>query len=360
MIDLISRVTSKSSMHLLFDKLYTIRQKKPSLKALIVLSVLKPERLEELIQDKKKLSKDYKEITLTLLEQEFYKLHLKKEIRGEYFKVDALVDISNEGSWVIFTNEKRYFVKHVLEAFFDGLYPEVSRVYFNYSQIQRFLDIIRDAYRGQSILTHIAIRRKPRKPIKEEARKGTLVLWELGAEEELKRQSKAWKIWIDRLSFDVKGEAEMLLLQASITGNGLCGLKYGNFTAFYNNVILNLINLGFYWRDFYSKRERRVENGFVKLRPYSIRYPFEFEEEHLARLPEYFSRDYLCSVIHGGNPYFVANLCDYQDGSSFGLTILSNVVTVTPMLRATPSALWKLSSRIQEFIGEGEIIDVTI
>jgi len=62
--------------------------------------------------------------------------------------------------------------------------------------------------------------------------------------------------------------------------------------------------------------------------------------------------------VHGGNPYFVANICDYQDGSSFGVTALGNIVTITPITRNTYQATWKLTNQIQEILGDGEIISV--
>jgi hypothetical protein len=66
---------------------------------------------------------------------------------------------------------------------------------------------------------------------------------------------------------------------------------------------------------------------------------------------------YSQSVLFGGNPYYVANLTDYQDGSSFYLTILGGKVTITPMLKSSAFALWRIASRIQRVTGEGEISD---
>jgi hypothetical protein len=83
-----------------------------------------------------------------------------------------------------------------------------------------------------------------------------------------------------------------------------------------------------------------------------------FDEEQLFRLTKKISKNYLCSIIHGGNPYFVANVCDYQDGSSFGVAALGNSVTITPITRGSHQATWKLTNRLQEILGDGEITSI--
>jgi hypothetical protein len=70
------------------------------------------------------------------------------------------------------------------------------------------------------------------------------------------------------------------------------------------------------------------------------------------------SKNYLCSVIHGGNPYYAANVCDYLDGSSFGVTALGDQVTITPITKSSHQAAWKLTNRLQEILGDGQIASI--
>lgn len=100
------------------------------------------------------------------------------------------------------------------------------------------------------------------------------------------------------------------------------------------------------------------KDGDILLSPIQISYNFGFNKEQLATLANQISKSYSTSIIHAGNPYFAANVCDYQDGTSFGITALGNKVTIAPISRATPSAVWKLTNKIQELLGDGELSSV--
>jgi len=350
---LIPNVNSMMSMRLAFDKKYTTRSKKPSLKALILLTKYSPSSLEQFIQENERLSKKYR-IKVESIESDLSKLYVEKEIRGRLVSGEAIVHSKQEGCLIAYTDEKDYFVKHVLETLFNDLYPDVLRVYFNYKQIKRFFEAVKDKCSGSSILTHISI------GIRKETKrsKSKLLLWEFGAEDELEKQAKNYRIWIDYLDFEIKDKNDRILLQGSLTNKGLIRLKFGEFSYFQESLISLFLELAFRWQRFFSERERHVEEGKIKLSPYAISYPADIDEKQILELEKGISSFYSYSVIHGGNPYFVVNLSDYIDGSSFGLTILDNTITITPMLFSTAYGLWKLSHRIQRIIGEGEIRNI--
>lgn len=358
---MLSRITDRLSMRLYFNKLYTTTEKKPPLKAIVLLSKLAPERLKEVTHARKRL-KRY-ELDVSPLGQDLFRIDLSRDIRGRVSGGVVLLDTSQEGIWIAFTNEETYFVKHVAEIFFDRLYPLVSRLYLNYYQIHTLMGEIRDAYRGKTAITNFTLKRQPKKwrltfPSPLKGGKGTLTLWEYDSEEELLKQSRDYRLTIDRLIFEIKTEKEIVLLQASITRKGLCKLRFGDFGSFYQSVVLKAIDLGLHWKRFYDKRERTMKDGEIKLAPFHILYKGNLEEPQLLGLGNRLSKTYSCSIIHGGNPYFVANVCDYDEGSSFGVTGLGNAVTVTPIVKGTPEAVWKLADKLQEILGDGEIVDV--
>lgn len=353
-----SKVTDRLSMSLFFDKLYTTREKRPPLKAIVLLSELGINELKKRVSKRRKLAKVYN-INLTKLEADLYGLNLTKLVRRKIVKGYAIVDVSHEGVWIVFCNERTYFVKRVLERLFITLYPEVSRFYFNYSQIRALLNFVKEAYQGQTTLTSFTVKREPKRTERTFREPGTFQLWEENAEEELLKQSKDYRLTVDLVNFEVKDERNMLLLQAHISRRGICKLRFGSFSTFYKNVVLKAIDLGLNWKKFYRHRERVVREGKIWLRPFRINYPFDLDERQMHRLADKISKSYSCSIVHGGNPYFVANICDYQDGSSFGVTALGNIVTITPIIRGTYQAAWKLTNRIQEILGDGEIVSVS-
>jgi len=355
-----SSIESRLGMQLFFDKLYTTRKKRPPLKAIILLSELEIEDLEGIVQQRERLARVYN-VTLRKLEDGLYGLQLKKLVRKDISKGFAILDTSHEGIWIAFCNEESYFVNRALLRLFNALYPSVSRLYLNYYQISALLTEIKNAYHGKTTLTFITVKREPKKIESAFAEKGTLQLWEENAEKELLKLSKDYRIAVDRADFKVRDtETNRLLLRGHISRRGVCKLALGNFTAFYENVVVRAIELGINWKRFYAHRERIIADGKIKLRPFSISYNFDFDKEQLQRLTEKISKSYSSSVIHSGNPYFVANVSDYGDGSSFGVTVLGKIVTITPIIRATPQSAWRLTNRIQEILGDGEIHSIPV
>ena len=358
MSELLPQVTDRLSMRLFFDKLFTTRGKRPSLKAIVLLSKVAPLRLKHFVLVRKRL-KSF-DVSVSPLDQDLYRVHISRVIRDRVFEGHVLLDTSREGVWIAFTNEQTYFVTHVAERFFDRLYPNVSRLFLNYSQMRAFMEDIKRAYMGSTAITSFSVKRQPKswKLTETTLKRGTSLLWELDADEELVRQSKEFRLTVDRLNFDIRDTSGMLLLRANIARKGVCRLRFGDFTSFYENVVQKAIDFGLHWKEFYGERERRVRDGEIRLSPFRIVYTENLDTEPLRRLSRQLSRSYSCSIVHGGNPYFVANVCDYDEGSSFGVTALGNVVTITPIVRATPEAIWKLADELQVILGDGDIVDV--
>lgn len=349
---MISEIESRLEMCSTFDKVYTTPTKKPPLKAIVVLSDGPPDVMSSLALARKKIRKDYT-VSTTILEDGLYRLRLDRDIRHERVSGQAIVEWNPTGYWILYTDASSYFVTHVLEPFLNGLYPAVSRVYFNYRQILKFLDELELEYKGASVLTSIFVRRQ-RKAGKQKER-GTLQLWELGAEQELEKLTQQYRLWIGQIGFQIRDQADLLLLAGSLTSRGVARLRYGRFSDFSDKFVLVFVGVALNWKRFFSGRERKLIDGQVQLSPYALHYPFQLESRQISDISETLSNVYSFSVIHGGNPYFAASLCDYQEGSSFGLTVLADNITITPMSKATPFALWKLTTRIQGIVGEGDI-----
>lgn len=353
---LTAQISDRLSMKLLFEKMYTTRQKRPPLKAIILLTEMEPEDLKDLVQKRKKLARAYN-INLTNLGENLYGLNVKRLLWKDHVSGYAILDASCKGVWVVYCNEKSRFARFGLERLFARLYPDVARLYINYFQIRTLLDNVKEAYQGQTTLTYFILKREPRST-DTPFRSGTFQLWEENAEEELRSQSKNYRLTVHLVNFEVRDQNKVVLLQGQMSRRGVCKLRFGSFAMFHENVVLKAIELGLKWKSFYGHRERLVKDGEILLRPFRISYSSQFDEKQLYRLTEKISKNYLCSIIHGGNPYFAANICDYLDGSSFGVTALGNKVTITPITKGSHQATWKLTNRLQEILGDGEILSI--
>jgi hypothetical protein len=242
------------------------------------------------------------------------------------------------------------------------MYPTISKLFLNYAQMRSLLKIIRGSCKGTTKLTYFTIKRARTKVVGDRVLpqgKGTEILWDEDVDEDIKRLlSDGFVVKVDRLDFELQDENNAILLKAQISRRGIAKLKYGSFSAFQHFVVLNAIEYGLGQEMFFGKRERNVIGGIISLRPLQINYAYSFRLEQLNRFAKKIASSYSCSIIHGGNPYFVADLCDYEDGSSFGVAILGSSITVTPVTRATPSAVWRIVDEIQEIMGDGEVTDV--
>jgi len=349
-------------MELYFTHIYTTTGKRASLKTIVLISRIDPESIEIMAERKSKLS-DFT-INITRIEENLYRGFLRRQTKDGVVSGFFLLDSSVENKWIMFSNYNVYFIDHVLESFFDKLYPFVSRVYFNYSEMKNFLDEIKDNYKGETEYTKFTIKRTKKQanlPSSLEKKKGTMILWEHKAEEELLVQSKDYLLTVNRLNYNIRDEKTgMLLLRSSLSRKGKCTLEYGVFKDFYNNVILTTVNYGKKRTQFYNFRKRIMINDEIELRPFTIQYPNKIDIPSIRSIPSKLINSYSTAIIHSGNPYFVTTLSDYDEGSSFGVTILGDIVTITPISKGSPEAAWKLTEKIQEILGDGIIRNVDV
>jgi len=346
--EIVALAKTKSSLFLALDRRYSIREKRPPLRVISALTSLHPEDLGRVLSDRKAFHENFT-FRMEPIQENLHRLRLTKRIRGKIMSGVAIVDSSYHGAWMILTNASSYFVNRVLEGFLDTLYPEVSRPKFNHFQIRSLMDRVKQSYPGQQVITSFVIRQNG----------GTMIVWKEEASEELMKQIQSKKTHLEHLSFDVIGEDKSIVLEATVSAEGVCGLEYGNFSMFYSKLVMSLAEIASDVRKFYSDRERRVKNGQVDLHPYVIKYSTIFSKASFSQLTSWLRKEYMCSVIHEGNPYYAAMLSDYRDGSSFGVTVLGQIVTITPIAPANPPALWRLTSNIQALFGEGEVADLS-
>ena len=358
----VSGFVDRTSMHLHYDKVYTMHEKRPPLKALILLTNLNVEDLPRALSDRERVARSYS-VSVRSIGQSLHRVSLQRTMGLRQIRTDIVIDSGCQGVWIALTDASSYCTTHVLETFFDKLYPTVSKLFLNYSQMRSLLSVVRESCQGKTTLTFFTIKRikAPKSDVEGafQYKEETEILWGENVDEDIRRRiSEGFTIRVDRLDFELRDSTDGIILKAQISRRGLSKLKFGSFTAFYDNVLLNAIEYGHRQSNFYDKRERNVEKGIVYLRPLQINYSERFRNEQLGRFTKKITDSYSMSIIHGGNPYFVADLCNYQDGSSFGIAILGNSITVTPVTRATSSAVWKLLGEIQEILGDGEIVDV--
>ncbi|MGD0645948.1 MAG: hypothetical protein ABSA75_13665 [Candidatus Bathyarchaeia archaeon] len=347
------RIVDRNTMYLHYDKVYTMRGKKPSLKTLIVLSDIKVQELGKYVERKIGLHKQFN-VKVTPLSESLYNVFIQRTMGIEQVQAEVFIDTGYNGVWIIITEAESYLVRRVVEALCKKLYPLISMFYLNYSEMLFLTKTMEKSSEGQVDLTYLTLKRL------KENDNGTEVLWATRVDKEIKRlQFDGYSVKVDHLEFKLRDKVGALL-RAQLSRKGLCELKYGSFSLFYENVVFNAIEYGLKQKKFYSQRETSIEDGNIQVYPLKIDYDFSIHQEQMSQFVKKIVSGYSCSVIHSGNPYFAADLCDYGDGSSFGVAILGNSVTLTPIAKANAPAVWKLTGEIQEIFGDGQVRDITV
>lgn len=336
-------------MNTALDSIYTTRTLKPSLKGLAVLSTLDLKNFPVLTANERKLRRT--KFKLQEVDDNLYRLEISKVMPvGGPVRGDVLIDV-RDNAWILLTTGRTYFLRHAIEPLLKFLYPDVSRVYLNHLNMLNVLNKIKQRYNGSRTLTefsaHVEEREGNRLGIGSQRIKG------VNAEKKLLALAKKNRIWLDKVAYQVDDPDSNILLESVIYSRGLSRLVFGRFTDFYRNVLGTVLDVTGDLDREYGRVKREVVNDLPVLKPCLLKYEQAFQASHIGSLAKFLNRDYAVSVTHAGNPYFAAELLDPEEGSSFGLTLHESVVTVTPMLRTTRPALWRLTTNIQSVLGEG-------
>jgi len=353
MKDPIHEIETREDMHTIFNQIYAKRQRRPSLKILYALGNIDLGELSQIVLLNGGLRKKYK-VVGKLLEKDLFRVTLEKKTLGDRIIKGTFIIDSSLGDWIIFSIEKYNFTR-AISRFIKDLYPDINGIYLNYIQILDLLDMIKKSYEADRVITQFRILNESK--IGKEFKIMKQTISGVDIENELiKFANESQRIWLERVAFQVIVGKYLTLLKCFITSEGLMRLSYGNFTQFYNSAIISVHDTIHNWNERFGRVHRELVGDEIILTPCSIVYNNPFSKTHFDYLQSNIRHHYLTSIMHSGNPYFAADLCDYEDGSSFMLTILGSKITISPMIKTTNRSLWLLVERLQRWLGEGKIM----
>lgn len=349
--DPVSVIKTREEMTRILDSVYTTRKLRPSLKALPVIASVGIETLPSLVRSDDRLDKYT--LGVKRLEDNLYRLLIEKKMReGQSITGSALVDVRDE-TWVFFTTGSTYFVHHGIENLLNMLYPLISRIYLNHYDMAQLLNTIKQGYGGSRVITEFIAHVEERS--RNRVEQSSVRIAGASAERNLRRYERQSRIWLDKVAFSIVGLDGGTLSESVIYSSGVSRLVYGQFSAFYRNVVGRVIETSEAIDEKYGMVKRDTAEEIPILRPCMVSYQTLFDQSDVTSLLKGLSKEYTISVMHGGNPYLAAELLDVDDGSSFGLTLSEKIVTITPMLRSTRPALWRITTDVQSILGEGVV-----
>src|SRR2546425_10064123 len=118
---ILERVTSKDELFTVLDRSYTQHQLQPSLKCIVVLTKINPERLTGLNNEEAFKRYSFK---VERIEREVYKVHVEREWAERTFEAFFVI-LRGEDYWVVLTSERKNITEGLIETFLRELYPAV-------------------------------------------------------------------------------------------------------------------------------------------------------------------------------------------------------------------------------------------
>jgi len=334
---------SKDELFTALDRAYTQHQRQPSLKCIVVLTKLNPERLVDLHNEDAFKRYSFK---VERMERDAYKVHAEREWADRAFKAFFII-LKGDDYWVILTTERKNITEGLIETFLRELYPTVIRIYLNNLQLRVLLQDTARAYGADLDLTFMAYTEEsPTKLLQISARGVGLT-----TTDETIRQ-------LNRIEF-VLTKSGYETLRCVVTTRGLVRLLYGSFWEFHELFLLKIIEVIKTWNSKYLAVQRIYDREGPQATSCVIKFSKPPSQKEVRALAGNIVSKYPAVVSHAGNPYFVAQVSDPLNKASFGVTLYGDTLTIVPVFSSseTPSAsLWELTQDVQDSLGEGEII----
>jgi hypothetical protein len=169
-------------------------------------------------------------------------------------------------------------------------------------------------------------------------------------------QEKVYNLWIDNLEFEIRERhSEEPIVSARLTRDGLCEVRPSpEIFELFVKLLDGVIAAGRAREVKFSNMDRRVVGRDVRISPVRVKYENPIEAFQIRMIARDLTRRTVTSVVHAGNPYFLAIAQDFLDRSTFSIAIVGDTVTVIPIKQNSNSSFSHLLDIVYGNIGEGQ------
>lgn len=280
-------------------------------------------------------------------------MHYRGRLRER--RVTIACRVTDEG-WILLFNTKTELM--LARILLHRLYPNVSRAHLKSHAIEELTRRLLPSESYYIKATGCDAIRPQRKKSRHEDIGGSTRARLLGPETEemldLIREHVS-NVWIDNLEFEVRDRhTDESLMTAFLSREGLCRVhaQAGAFELF-EEMMNGVIDFGKRRELSFSKRDRTRIGNMVKVFPVNVRYEESIQRFQIQQVTRDLTKRTVASIIHAGNPYFLAIAQDYLDRSTFSIAILDDTLTVVPIRQNSDAAFVRLLDMLYSRIGEG-------
>lgn len=322
------------------------------------LCLLPKARIQDLpsLAERKSFKVSSFKIALTQKTDDLWIVRMQYKGRITERKVAIACRVMDNG-WILLFNTKTEL--GLTRILLRRLYPHVSRAHLKSPAIEELTRKLlpSDSYYIKAIGCQ-AIRPSQKRPRDEERDSSTLARLSGPETQDLLDliREHVSNVWVDDLAFEVREKrTDEAVMTALVTRDGLCRVapRPGAFDLF-EKMLEGIVTLGRTRESSFSHMDRRIVAGEIRISPVNVLYDQDIQQFQIQQISHDLIRKRITSIVHSGNPYFLAIAQDYLDGSTFSVAILDDTLTVVPIRQNSDAAFVRILDVLYARIGEGK------
>lgn len=250
--------------------------------------------------------------------------------------------------WLFFSDGSTQNVKGVVESFVKNLFPLISLSHLPSKKMLELIDGIKKKYEkievneGTLCKKGETLRNWKKEPIPFSIK----VLQKEAKIEKAKWTGLSLTYFMDGFEY----------IKARIYEKGLITFYYGNFSDFYENVILVYANKSLEFCDYFKNKERKQIDGEIIINPVKYQFKKEIPVPELNIIKDKILAKYVGGVTSFGNPLLMMQFTDSTDGSSYDLYAYKDIIEIVPLNKASSASFTQLTSLISDNLPLGEMV----
>jgi len=270
----------------------------------------------------------------------------EKMISGRFYAAEL-----SEGIWVCFTTDSQDFIEKGLLRILGDSSPNVSRMFFSSDEIRASVE---------RVMLSNDLRGIAKKAVSYPYGGGAEINYDERDLDEVFDRCRVDRTYLDKARIVLLRGREQIC-DFFLSREGIFRFHEGDVDFFSRRLLMEFAGVALATKTVLEKRERKI--GELSSRPLEI----EFEEAVLTR-PEDNVKLVNCvseleksavSVYHL-NPYLHMSFVDFSDGSSYDVFAVSpKSICIVPSYKSSIDSLMRLSSKLNETLGEGKIKEWT-
>ena len=287
--------------------------------------------------------KEHDDFTLISLKRKIQR-GKKREVNGTF----GVFPSSFPNIWHCFTSESPDFFTNGVQRFIESYKPEISKFFLSSEEMRSTFEKFEDEHNCR-VFSKKAVMYSH----KEE---GQINYHNRKPYNELFNEAENEDRYIDKIEFEMIKDHKSIY-HGFISRDGIAYYYSGEVAFLFNDFLLSFANSGKRKSEIFKGKERKI--GEMDIHPIDIVYSknvFDNASDNYRLLHAISGINRSAITVFHKNPYVHLSFLDFVDGSNFDVFVTdSNKISIIPNFKCSVHSLMRVSCKILEDFGEGEI-----